>query len=261
MRTPQFEADTLLALFRRRHVVTMQEMKDALGTAVERTVLRKLQEFAYHSSYSHRGKFYTLDALAEFDDRGLWHYRGARFSRVGTLMDTAEQFVTRSDRGRLASELLSELQVAVKEPLLKLVTQRRLVRKQFAGHYVYYANDLARRTEQLRLRHAPVSAQPLPVLRDPLEQTSHETKAAIILFFGTLNERQRRLYAGLESLRLGHGGDSRIAELTGLDVHTIAKGRTELIERDVQVGRVRRPGAGRPALEKKLRKSSTPSKS
>ena len=71
MRTPQFDADTLLPLFRRRRIVTMQEMKTALGTAVERTVFRKLQEFPYHSSYSHRGKFYTLDALAEFDERGL----------------------------------------------------------------------------------------------------------------------------------------------------------------------------------------------
>jgi hypothetical protein len=87
-------------------------------------------------------------------------------------------------------------------------------------------------------------------------QTSDETKAAIILFFSTLDERQRRLYAGLESLRLGYGGDRGIAELTGLDVHTIAKGRSELLERDVHVARIRRPGAGRPPLGKKRRTSS-----
>lgn len=261
MRTPQFDADTLLPLFRRRRILTMEEMKAALGTAVERTVFRKLQEFPYRSSYSHRGKFYTLDALAEFDERGLWTCRGAHFSRFGTLIDTAEQFVTRSDRGCLASELAGELQVPVKEPLLKLVNARRLVRQNLAGHYVYCATDLAKRTQQLHLRHTPVSAETLPFLRDPLAQTSDESKAAIILFFSTLDERQRRLYAGLESLRLGHGGDSRIAELTGLDVHTIAKGRSELLERDVQVERVRRPGAGRPSLEKKRRKSSTQSKS
>jgi len=212
-------------------------------------------------SYSHRGKFYTLDPLAAFDDRGLWTYQGARFSRFGTLIDTAEQFVTRSDCGYLASELAGELQAPVKEPLLKLVSLRRLVRKQVAGQFVYFATDRSKRTEQVHLRHTPVTAQTLPLLRDTLAQTSDETKAAIILFFSTLDERQRRLYAGLESLRLGHGGDSRIAELTGLDVHTIAKGRAELFERDVQVERVRRPGAGRPALEKKLRKSSTRSKS
>jgi hypothetical protein len=239
----------------------MQEMKAALGTTVDRTVLRKLQELPYLCSYSHRGKFYTLDPFAAFDDRGLWTYQGARFSRFGTLIDTAEQFVTRSDCGYLASELAGELQAPVKEPLLKLVSLRRLVRKQVAGQYVYFATDRSKRTEQVHLRHTPVTAQTLPLLRDTLAQASDETKAAIILFFSTLDERQRRLYAGLESLRLGHGGDSRIAELTGLDVHTIAKGRAELFERDVQVERVRRPGAGRPALEKKLRKSSTRSKS
>src|SRR5450631_4891700 len=117
MRTPQFESDALLPLFRHRRIVTMQEMKAALGTTVDRTVLRKLQELPYLCSYSHRGKFYTLDPLAAFDDRGLWTFQGARFSRFGTLIDTAEQFVTRSDCGYLASELAGELQAPVKEPL------------------------------------------------------------------------------------------------------------------------------------------------
>lgn len=260
MRTPQFDVDALLPLFRRRQVVTMDEMKAALGTAVERTVFRKLQVFPYHSSYSHRGKFYTLDALADFDDRGLWTCRGARFSRFGTLVDTAEQFVTRADRGCLASELAGELQASVKEPLLTLVRAQRVVRQEVAGQYVYCATDLATRTEQLHLRHTPVAAETGPVFRDPVAQVSDETKAAIILFFSTLDERQRRLYAGLESLRLGHGGDRRIADLTGLDVHTIAKGRSELLERDVHVARIRRPGAGRPRLEKKRQKSSTRSR-
>ena len=261
MRTPQFDSDALLPLFRRRRIVTMQEMKAALGTTVDRTVLRKLRELPYLCSYSHRGKFYTLEPLAAFDDRGLWAYQGVRFSRLGTLIDTAEQFVTRSDCGYLASELAGELQTPVKEPLLKLVSLQRLVRKQVAGQYVYFATERGKRSEQVHLRHTPATAQTLPLLRDPSAQTWHETKAAIILFLSTLDERQRRLYAGLESQRLGHGGDSRVAELTGLDVHTIAKGRAELFERDVQVERVRRPGAGRPALEKKLRKSSTRSNS
>ena len=257
MRTLQFDANALLPLFRRRQIVTMEQMKAALGTAVERTVFRKLQAWPYHTSYSHRGQFYTLEAVAEFDDRGLWTCRGARFSRVGTLIDTVEQWVTRSDRGCLASELAGELQVSVKEPLLTLVRVRRLVRRGVAGQYVYCATDLAKRTAQLRQRHTPVTADTGPFFREASAQTSDETKAAIILFLSTLDERQRRLYAGLESLRLGHGGDRRIAELTGLDVHTIAKGRAELRERDVHVARIRRPGAGRPPLEKKRRTSST----
>jgi len=260
MRTTQFDATKLLALFRRRKIATMDEMKTALGNATDRTVFRKLLEFPYRSSYSDRGKFYTLDVLAEFDERGLWTHRGAHFSRFGTLVDTVEQFVTRSERGYLSSELAGEIQVSVKHSLLKLVNARRLVREDVAGQYVYCATDKAKRKEQLGLRRTTGTAGSLPFWRDPLAQPSDETKAAIILFFSTLDERQRRLYAGLESLRLGHGGDSQISELTGLDVHTIAKGRSELLQRDVQLDRVRRPGAGRQPLEKKRRRSSKRSK-
>lgn len=261
MRTEIFRTESLVAFFRRRLIATMAQMKAALGTTVDMTVFRKLRQLPYFSSYSHRGRFYTLESRAKFDERGLWTCRGVQFSRFGSLIDTVEQFVTRSDRGFLASELGAELQVEVKQPLRKLVTLQRLAREVISRRYVYCASDLSRRTAQRLHRRTYGTAEALPFSRDPLAETSDDTKAAILLFLGTLDERQRRLYAGLESLRLGHGGDSRLAELTGLDVHTIAKGRAELLQHDVQLDRVRRPGGGRHALEKKRPKSSRPSRS
>jgi hypothetical protein len=60
------------------------------------------------------------------------------------------------------------------------------------------------------------------------EQVSDELRAAIILFGSSLNERQRRLYAGLESLKLGRGRDHQIAEFLQLDPHAVAKGRRSI---------------------------------
>ena len=87
-----------------------------------------------------------------------------------------------------------------------------------------------------------------------------ELKAAIILFFSLLDEKQRRLYAGLESLKLGHGGDRKISDLLGMDVGTVATGRQDLLRQDFEVERVRRAGAGRKPVEKKRRRSSRRSK-
>ena len=70
----------------------------------------------------------------------------------------------------------------------------------------------------------------------------------------TLDEHQRRLYAGLESKKLGHGGDRRVALITGLNVKTIAKGRREL-ERTEPSDRIRIAGGGRLRVEKKTRRS------
>jgi len=85
-------------------------------------------------------------------------------------------------------------------------------------------------------------------------EVSDELKAAIVLFFSLLDEKQRRLYAALESLKVGHGGDRKLADLLGLDVGTVAKGRHELLQGRVESGRVREPGAGRKAVKKKRRK-------
>ena len=60
-----------------------------------------------------------------------------------------------------------------------------------------------------------------------------------------MNEQQRRFYAGLESMRLGHGVDSVLAAFLGLDPHTIARGRRQLLNQDVEAGRIRHSGAGR----------------
>ena len=70
----------------------------------------------------------------------------------------------------------------------------------------------------------------------------------------SLNEKQRRTYAGLESIKYGRGGDRRLAALLQLDPHTVARGRKELLAEPVDSERVRKPGGGRKQTGKKLPK-------
>jgi hypothetical protein len=238
-------------MFRRRTIATMAELKSTLGTNVDMTVFRKLGTLDYLSSYSHGGRFYTLRELAEFDGKGLWSCRGAHFSKHGTLVDTAAEFVRQAGAGVFAPELAAELGVEVKDALLKLL----------AGLFLYCSRDAARRRQQLASRHAALPEEPFGDVPRPTSEPSDETRAAVILFLSSLNEKQRRLFAGLESMRMGRGGDQRIAEWTGLSVHTVAKGRHDLLSGDVQLGRIRQPGAGRRAVEKKRQGSSRPSNS
>lgn len=255
MRKQSFSADSIVRLLRRRTIATMDELKVALGSTVDMTVFRKLRSLSYLASYSHRGKYYALEEAAEFNERGLWTFRGVHFSCFGSLADTVEAFVIRADRGCLASELASELQVEVKQPLLKLVRTGRLARDEVAGLYLYCAVDRNRHREQRLARKLPALEQPAFGRRERNSDLD-EAKAAIILFMSLLDEQQRRLFAGLESLRVGWGGDRSVAELTGMDPHTIARGREELVAHEVLIDRRRRPGGGRKALEKKRPKSS-----
>jgi hypothetical protein len=72
-------------------------------------------------------------------------------------------------------------------------------------------------------------------------------------FLSRLNEQQRRLYVALESKKVGRGGDHLLSLITGMNVETVRQGRWEWDHslQGLPPDRVRRPGAGRPPLEKK----------
>jgi hypothetical protein len=261
MRPAIYHAEDLISLLRQRKIATMDDLKEALGTAADATVFRKLAGLDYRTSYSHRGRFYALDEVTRFDALGLWSFRQVWFSRFGTLVATVEALVVAADAGYDAAELEDVLAVEAKGALLGLVKAGRLTRQKVDGRYVYLAPDASLRRRQLAARSV-YDAEGSPLrLGAGVRALPDELKAAIVLFYSLLDEHQRRLYAGLEAMKIGHGGDTQISELLGLDPGTVARGRRELLAGDVEAERVRRSGGGRPSAQKKLPRSSPPSTS
>ena len=105
------------------------------------TVFRKLKELEYISSYSHRGQYYSLLDIADFDNYGLWSYQSVWFSKYGNLVETVKDFIDDSTAGYSAKELQSILHVEVKHTLLNLYQNKRAVREKFDTVYVYFTND------------------------------------------------------------------------------------------------------------------------
>lgn len=238
MNVIRYPSDRLATLLRDQKIATMPQLKRALGTSVTFTVLRKLTPLGYRTSYSHSGTYFTLDSLAHYDAQGLWSYHGIHFSQHGTLLNTAATLVANAPAGYFTDELDAVVQVATKDALRQLVQKNRLYRGELAGRYLYCAKERGRRQEQWAARQAQQRPDP-------------ELQAALVRFYSLLDEQQRRLYAGLESLEWGHGGDQRMAQLFGLEVDTVARGRRELLSNQVLRERVRQAGAGRPRVEKK----------
>jgi hypothetical protein len=72
---------------------------------------------------------------------------------------------------------------------------------------------------------------------------SNEAEERMRDFFLSLNERDRRRYAGLEACKLGHGGISYISEILGCDRKTVCKGIEEILDPpELEPGRVRKKG-------------------
>jgi hypothetical protein len=63
-----------------------------------------------------------------------------------------------------------------------------------------------------------------------------------------LDERSRRLFVAAEKLAAGYGGTAAVSRATGVAHSTIIRGTKDLLTAPAALDRVRRKGAGRPAL-------------
>ena len=69
-----------------------------------------------------------------------------------------------------------------------------------------------------------------PICRGKLEHPEKILHQQINLIMSLMNARQRRLFAAFQAQQYGHGGITRMAEISGLDRKTIRKGIQELRE-------------------------------
>ena len=232
-----------------KKIVTFNEIKECLN-ASRMTIIRRLRELSYLTSYSHNGTYYTLHSIPKFSEDGLWSYNSIHFSKSDTLINTCSHFVNISESGYSVKELQSRLHVDVKLSLSELYNRKDLYREKCKGEYVYFNKLSPRRKQQLLIRHTQNDTTVFNINKLSNNVVTDELKAAIILFYSILNEKQRRLYAGLESLKTGRGGDTLVSELLNIDPETVSKGRKELASGDFEKERVRKHGAGRPEIKK-----------
>jgi hypothetical protein len=152
MRPTTFEPRALQRFLQRQMIATMADLKGAMRTGSDATVFRMLKSVGYCTSYSHRGRYYALEKVADFDDQGIWCCRSVYFSKLGTLVATAESFVTQSVAGYYVDELEAVLHVNVKDVLPSLARQGRVARERISGRYLYCASKASRKKEQMGAR-------------------------------------------------------------------------------------------------------------
>jgi hypothetical protein len=230
----------LVSVFSRQTVLTIDNLKTVLQTNSRMTVFRNLKQLPYKSSYSHCGKFYTLDNLAKYNKHGIWNYNNIYFSKYGTLKNSVLENIEKSRTGYTSLELGGLFHVPVYNTVLDLYNANKINREQIGKEYVYLSikNEEAQflfRKQEIQSKHA--------VVKD-------NTDEYLCFFMTLLNEKQQRLFAGYESLKLGYGGDKKIALKTGLNVKTVSQGKQELISKDIDIKRIRKIGAGRSSLKK-----------
>jgi len=159
MRTKEEAIKMLQALVRRRLVVELEPLYEALDTRSRMTVFRRLKGVGYFSSFSHGGRYYTLAAVPSFDELGLWFYKGIGFSQAGTLKETVARQVDAAPQGQTHAELQHVLRVRVHNTLHELVREGRIGREHWRRMSLYLSVRPQRAAEQLSGRQEATRMQ------------------------------------------------------------------------------------------------------
>lgn len=162
MNTPRFRAENIIDVFNRSKILSKKELLLECGCSFM-TLWRILHKEGYVTSYNYNAQYYTLAAIARFDDYGLWSCRDVRFSKWGALSKTIIGIVEQSPQGMTAKELEDLLQVPNVKPLLpKLIHNGQLKREPLKGAFVYLPADMDNYEQQLNHRMAAIKPPQMP---------------------------------------------------------------------------------------------------
>ncbi len=155
MLDPAASKTALHNLFRRTPVVELEALCRTLKTQTYMSVLRRLTLLGYLSSYTHRGRYYTLREIPQFNEFGLWHHGNVGFCRGGTLKAAVRELVEKSEAGRTHQELRDLLRVRAHDELLDHVRAGRIDRKMLDDkRWLYLSTNASRAAKQWARRQA-----------------------------------------------------------------------------------------------------------
>lgn len=153
-------------LYARKPVADLSTLKEALHTTSRTTVFRALVAAGYYTSYSHAGRYYTLEHVPDFNNDGIWAHGEILFSRLRTLRATVVPMVSDAPAGQVHAELEARVHLRVYDTLHDLLADGRIGRVELEHVYLFVSADCevadSQVAERRRLLSAVVAEAPLP---------------------------------------------------------------------------------------------------
>ncbi len=138
MTIPTHRIDSI-TVFQGRKVVTLEELTTRLRCST-RTLRRRLKQWKTHTSYNQNGRYYTLPAILQFDQCGLWRYGNIFFSKHGNLKKTISALIHKSTAGLSVIDLNELMGLPTHSLLSQFKNDIHLYREKHQGLFIYFSN-------------------------------------------------------------------------------------------------------------------------
>lgn len=171
--------NSFLKHFWKKKIMNISEIAESMQCSIP-TVRNRLKKWNTYTSYNKNGRFYTLPDIPNFNQDGLWKFKGIFFSKQGNLKQTIIHLVKNSESGLTASEIAKRL--GLSNQLRSLITYFKTIpdlyreKQKGGGSYVYfsaeksiYSSQKQRRERQIKIKEKDTHGQlPLPSESDSI---------------------------------------------------------------------------------------------
>jgi hypothetical protein len=126
------------------------------------TILRRLKDIGYQTSYDHNGKYFALPEFLNFDTSGLFEHNGIHFFKNGGLQELIIHEINSSEKGYNAEELSSRIKTRVSNQLRQFTKKGMIVRKKYSEAYIYFSIDETYQQKQISNREMELKISSTP---------------------------------------------------------------------------------------------------
>ncbi|MDO9097246.1 MAG: hypothetical protein Q7U60_03905 [Candidatus Methanoperedens sp.] len=151
----------LKELFKRNIAMDMDYLLRTTGSS-RITILRRLKEIGYQTSYDHNGKYFALTEFLNYDKSGLFQHKGIHFFKNGGLQELIIQEINSSEKGYNAEELSSKIKTRVGNQLRLFTKKGMIVRKKYSEAYIYFSIDETYQQKQISNRETELKISLTP---------------------------------------------------------------------------------------------------
>ena len=151
----------LKELFKKYISMDMDDLLRKTGSS-RTTILRRLKEIGYLTSYDHNGKYFALSEFLNFDESGIFEHKGIHFFKNGGLQELIIHQINSCEKGYNAEELSSKIKTRVGNQLRLFTKKGMMVRKKYSDVYIYFSIDETYQQKQISNREKELKISSTP---------------------------------------------------------------------------------------------------
>lgn len=138
-------------LFNKNKILTYSKVKEEIGCCLT-TLSRFGDKHGYYSSCSNNGKYYILAKDCNFNEHGLYVFKGVTFSKNITLKNSILKAIENSKAGMTTEELSGIYGKSTGVSISHMYTKKQLARTFIDNTFYYFSSDSEVQSHQKDLR-------------------------------------------------------------------------------------------------------------